>query len=446
MANINRDENGYCRLQFKSLDGKRRTIRLGKITQKVSDRVLFHIEEIIAARTTNVPLSAPTAQWVTTLSDVMRERLAATGLVKSRVYVQLGAWLDYFVKIRKDVKPATKTNWGHTVRNLKEFFGEDKDPREINYTEAEHFKQYLIGLKLKSATVSKRLQNAKMFFRRMTKEKIIAENPFDDVKYYYANDKKKNTIIDRLLYNRIMEAMPDTQWRVIIALTRIGALRCPSEVLSLRWCDIDWLDGWMNVRSPKNEHHPGKEARQVPLFAELREVLTEAFELAPKGAKYVIWKSELRSGIQGPRGWQNGNLRGRFNNFLQVSGIPQINKPFQSMRSSRENEMVEEYPLKCVVDWVGHDIKVAAKHYLDSSSEEYHQKAILGHEKVTSDPTFSGTEKGGNRAQNEDGQEIEKAASAYSASSCGVILDNAFFTHPQEVGDTGLESNAVNPF
>lgn len=138
----------------------------------------------------------------------------------------------------------------------------------------------------------------------------------------------------------------------------------------------------MNVRSPKNEHHPGKEARQVPLFAELREILAEAFELAPEGTEYVIWKPELRSGIQGPRGWQNGNhLRGRFNHSLQSSEISQINKPFQSMRSSRENEMVEDYPLKCVVDWVGHDIKVAAKHYLDSSSEEYHQKAVLGQRK-----------------------------------------------------------------
>jgi len=215
-------------------------------------------------------------------------------------------------------------------------------------------------------------------------------------------------IIDRKLYHRIMEAMPDNQWRAIVALARIGALRCPSEVLSLRWRDIDWSGGWMNVRSPKNEHHPGKEARQVPLFAELRKILTEAFELTPDGAEHVIWKPELRSGIQGPRGWQNGNLRGRFNHFLQSSGIPQICKPFQSMRSSRENEMVEEYPLKCVVDWVGHDIKVAAKHYLDSSSEEHHQKAVLGHEKVTQNPTHAVTEIGGNGVRAGKSQENEK--------------------------------------
>jgi integrase len=439
MASITTDQNGNRRLQFKAPDGRRQTIRLGQVTKKVADQVRYHVEEIIAARTANVPLNPSTAQWVTTLSDTMSERLAVAGLVKRQERVELGQWLDHFVEIRKDVKPATKTNWGHTVRNLKEFFGEEKDPREINLAEAEQFKQYLIGLKLKSATVSKRLQNAKMFFRRMTKEKIISENPFDDVKYYHANDKKKNAIIDRKLYDRIMEAMPDIQWRAIVALARIGALRCPSEVLSLRWKDIDWPDGWMNVRSPKNEHHPGREVRQVPLFAELRKILTEARELAPKGTKYVIWKTELRSGIQGPRGWQNGNLRGRFNHFLQSSGIPQITKPFQSMRSSRENEMVEEYPLKCVVDWVGHDIKVAAKHYLDSTSGEHHQKAVLGHEKVTQNPTHTVTERGRNKVQAADRQENKKAASAYTAIPCGVIPGGAISAHPQEVGDEGLE-------
>ena len=148
------------------------------------------------------------------------------------------------------------------------------------------------------------------------------------MKYYYANDKRKNAIIDRPLYNRIIEAMPDSQWRAVIALARIGALRCPSEVLSLRWCDIDWAGGWMNVRSPKNEHHPGKESRQVPLFADLRGVLTEAFEAAPDGAEFVIWKPELRSGAENARGWQNANLRGRFAHFLQLSGIPTIPKAF----------------------------------------------------------------------------------------------------------------------
>ena len=95
--------------------------------------------------------------------------------------------------------------------------------------------------------------------------------------------------------------------------------------------------------------------------------------------------------------------------------------------------------MKCVVDWVGHDIKVAAKHYLNSSGEEHHQKAVLRHEKVTQNPTHAVTELAGNGEQAGKGQENEKAASADIASSCGVIPEGAIFANPLKVGDTGLE-------
>jgi hypothetical protein len=42
----------------------------------------------------------------------------------------------------------------------------------------------------------------------------------------------------------------------LIALSRYGGLRVPSEAFPLRWADIDW-DGRMFVRSPKTEHHDG---------------------------------------------------------------------------------------------------------------------------------------------------------------------------------------------
>jgi integrase len=64
-----------------------------------------------------------------------------------------------------------------------------------------------------------------------------------------------------------------------------GGLRCPSEHLELRWRDIDWTAGKMLVHSPKTEHHEGGESRIVPLFAEMRPYLEDAFD--PE-AEFVI--------------------------------------------------------------------------------------------------------------------------------------------------------------
>ena len=130
-----------------------------------------------------------------------------------------------------------------------------------------------------------------------------------------------------------------------------------------------------------------------------------------------------------------GNLP-TFSSYLVSPSIP---KAFQSMRSSRENEMVEEYPLKCVVDWVGHDIKVAAKHYLDSSNEKHHLKAISGGEKVTQNPTQSMTARGGIGQNSGKCQENKKAASTCNTIPCGVMPGSATLANPPVVGDTGLE-------
>lgn len=83
-------------------------------------------------------------------------------------------------------------------------------------------------------------------------------------------------------------AVCDPTRRLILSLARFGGLRCPSEVLSLRWMDIDWAAGRIVVRSPKTEHHPGKDSRIIPLFSELRAALAKAFELAPDGAVVTV--------------------------------------------------------------------------------------------------------------------------------------------------------------
>lgn len=78
------------------------------------------------------------------------------------------------------------------------------------------------------------------------------------------------------------------QWRAMFALARYGGLRCPSEVLSLRWSDIDWDRERITVTSPKTEHHEDGASREIPLWPELRLYLEEYFELAEVGAEFVI--------------------------------------------------------------------------------------------------------------------------------------------------------------
>jgi integrase len=78
----------------------------------------------------------------------------------------------------------------------------------------------------------------------------------------------------------VIDACPDTQWRLIIMLCRIGGLRYPSELLPLTWGDVDWENNRLTVHSPKTEHHAGGESRVIPIFPELLPHLEEACDPA----------------------------------------------------------------------------------------------------------------------------------------------------------------------
>ena len=50
-------------------------------------------------------------------------------------------------------------------------------------------------------------------------------------------------------------------------------------------------------------------------------------------------------------------------------------KPFQNLRSTRETELAEIYPLHVVCAWLGNSQPVAAKHYLQVTDDHFQQAA-----------------------------------------------------------------------
>ena len=110
----------------------------------------------------------------------------------------------------------------------------------------------------------------------------------------------------------------------------------------------------MTVWSPKTEHHEGKDSRQVPLFPELRPYLEEAWEQAEPGAEYIITRYRDC----------NANLRTQLNRIIRKAGLKPWPKLFQNLRSSRETELAQDYPIHVACAWIGNTQAVAAKHYL----------------------------------------------------------------------------------
>jgi integrase len=92
------------------------------------------------------------------------------------------------------------------------------------------------------------------------------------------NNPARQRFIPAETIEKVIEKCPDPEWKLIFALARFGGLRVPSETNALRWSDIDFASGRMRVRSPKTEHHEGRESREVPIFPALLPYLRAVHE------------------------------------------------------------------------------------------------------------------------------------------------------------------------
>ena len=378
MASVSKDPNGRKTIQFVAGDGKRRSIRLGKCSQKTAESVRVRVEHLAAAVNHGAPLDDETARWVTERESTMYNRLAAAGLVKprepqtgeSRHDVKLGDFLGQYLTGRTDIKPSTRTNLEQVQRNLLDFFGADKPLREVSPGDADGFRVFLLG-KLAENTVRRNCGRAKQFFRAALRKRLIQENPFADMKsctvqanasrfYYVTRDEAQ----------KVLDACPDAQWRLLFALARFGGLRVPSEPLGLRWGDVDWERGRITVHSPKTEHHHGRESRLVPIFPELRPHLEATFDEAEPGTEFVITRYRCR----------NANLRTQLERIIRRAGLEPWQKPFQNCRSTRETELAQDYPLHVATAWLGNTAAVAAKHYLQVTDADFDRAVQSGAE------------------------------------------------------------------
>lgn len=352
-------------------NGKRSKIGLGRISLNDARFIKTKIEAIIAANRSQRSFDPETADWVAKLEPMLANRLAELGLIRPRESVanqplsSVIGFVDDYTKKRTDVKRSTQLNYGKTRKYLLQYFGDSRRLDSVTQLDAEQFRSWLLTQDLQENTVRSLCKCAKLFFGAAVKGELIPKNPFTGIRTQLVKRTDRMQFITLEETEQLLDAAPDAEWRSLIALARYGGLRTPSETLALRWTDIDWANGQFLVRSPKTEHHAGKESRHVPLFPELATILREAFELAPEGAEFVV--SRYRDAGQ--------NLRTQFEKIILRAGLKPWQKPFQNLRSSRETELSRLHPLHVVVNWMGNSQPVALGHYLQVQPEDFQRAA-----------------------------------------------------------------------
>ncbi len=375
MASLSTRPGGKRFIQF-TADKQRRTINLGKMTKKRAEHIKFRVETLVSDKAAGHPADPDTAKWVRDLPDELANKLASVGLVPKRDATTIGGLMETFLAANPQAKPATLVVWGQVARDLRKHFGEDQPLRSIGRVEAEDFRQWLITRKLAATTIHKRLQFSRQFFGHAVEREWINKNPFVNVKHKSGNPQKRQRYITPEDTEKLIKAAPNWIWRTIIALSRYGGLRCPSEVLSLPLDNLDWEHDAVKIVSPKTEGH-GQGTRTIPMFVRLRPYLLEAAEMAKEGQTHVIPEDLYLPAANGPRGWNSCNLRTTFTKIVDRSGLEQWPRLFHNLRASCESDLAREYPITTVCKWIGNTVAIAARHYIQVTDIDF-QRAVQG--------------------------------------------------------------------
>jgi integrase len=359
-------------IQLSPGENKRRPkIHLGPVTLKQAESAQTHIETLIAARKTGKVMPTVTQEWLVGIPESLRDRLEKLRLVEVRGGKRwtVADWVSQYITKRPDVKAATRRKWRDVESKLAVFFRNDCIG-DVTVQHAKNFRIYLHSVAgLSENSIRRQIGIARQFFNAAVDAELIAKNPFRGQPVSVRVNESRFFFVNPDTAQKVLEACPDVEWRLIFCLARFGGLRCPSEVLRLRWCDIDFEKERFVVHSTKTEHHADCGVRTVPMFPELKPLFRDAFEQARDGAVYCIDRYKGK--------WSN--LGVNMARIIKRAGVEVWPKIFQNCRSTRETELFKMTGgnVKAVCSWIGNTPAVAMAHYAQVTEADLKEAAKM---------------------------------------------------------------------
>jgi len=362
MASITREPNGRWRLRFMGAGDKRLSIFLGKMPQREAERFADAIDRLAALRATGQGLDPETIRWVAGVPQAIKNKLVAGGLMIAPEKIALGPFLAAYAAGRTDVKPGSRTAYKQAIGSLVGLLGANRALSDVTEGDAEALRIRMAADGYAQATIARRIKYCRQFFAAAVRQRLVDANPFQAVKVGSQQNRSRFQFVSRQEAAAIAAVCPDAEWRLLFALARFGGLRVPSEVMALRWCDVNWQERRLLVHSPKTARHEGKATRVIPLFPELVEPLNAAWDQAEPGTEYIIARHRC----------PDPTLRNQLERIARAAGLVLWPKPFQNCRSTRETELADEdYPVHVVCDWIGNSPTVAARYYLQTTEAHF---------------------------------------------------------------------------
>lgn len=339
-------------------------------------------------------------------ADVVSKREATAALVAkmkrherpTAANITVEEWVkDCAAVMSTDKADATIADYDRTAAMLTATFG-DRPIRKLTTKDAEAWMNAIAG----SAYTKRRYVTvASSFFERATwlptsEKPYLVTNPFARVPKPdpgETGDIRYVTVAER---RKLIESLPDTNWRALVALTGLCALRI-EEALAVTPADVnhDRAEIVVRLRSERKGKGGGtkQDTRLVPMSPAAYAIVLERLGTMPEGATTIIDATATRTRYQNKPQHTQDHMR----RYLEHAGIVGVRKPFHDLRKAQADDWSLLHGCELSAKWCGHTVEVALKSYRRRNTEA---SALV-------------TKKGNPR------EELERAYSELDESVCG---------------------------
>jgi len=221
-----------------------------KYTRKTATELKGIVEVLLHYKDNGIAiLDKRTAAWIESASAEIREKLAKAGLIELAPSHTLKNLWDSFLEQKARELKAGKIK--ETTRNLYDFiskrfflfFAPNESLANLTKDRMQQWKEYLLD-EVAEATVACYIKETKACFNWGVSQGWIGKSPLDGVSPGSFVNKKNVRMIPMDSYYRLLDACPCQDWRVIIALARIGGLRWADHYLMLTDDDFQEASRW----------------------------------------------------------------------------------------------------------------------------------------------------------------------------------------------------------
>ena len=326
-----------------SRHGRRFKASLGPISEHAAQRTRLNVERLIATADAGLPPDHDLLCWLKSVGGRLQDVLVNAGFHEADACWSLGKYLD---------------RHGHQTTNrrrivageLLALWGPDRPLAGLTTRDG---RAYWDSLRNGENTRRSKVVNARALLRRAIDERWIAGgDPFRDIRTSFQETRTRHAWVGQDMLKAVLDQTSDDEFRLILCCSRYGGLRCPSEVLAMQWEDVDWETRRLSVRGK------GRRTRTVPLFPPLYEAFQEALLSATVAHGFIVTRN------------RSERLERILVRLMRRAGVwwP---RPFHNMRSSRQTELLKEYPIHVVCQWLGNSPSVAVRHYAQATPDDW---------------------------------------------------------------------------